>query len=60
MVQFFTMHEILHTYRFLSLRRKNTFPSFHASWRKSFIYHKNFHTSLMRNIQASWNILQSY
>jgi hypothetical protein len=25
------MHETLHTYRFLSLRRKNTFPSFHAS-----------------------------
>ena len=35
--QFFTMHEILHTYHFLSLRRKNTFPSFHASWRKSYI-----------------------
>ena len=60
MVQFFTMHEILHTYHFLSLRRKNTFPSFHASWRKSFIYHKNFHTSLMKNIQASWNIHRSY
>ena len=54
------MHEILHTYHFLSLRRKNTFPSFHASWRKSFIYHKNLHTSLMENIQASWNILRSY
>ena len=54
------MHEILHTYHFLSLRRKNTFPSFHASWRKSFLYHKNLHTSLMKNIQASWNILRSY
>jgi hypothetical protein len=54
------MHEILHTYHFLSLRQKNTFPSFHASWRKSFIYHKNLHTSLMENIQASWNILRSY
>jgi hypothetical protein len=31
------MHEILHTYHFLSLQRKNTFPSFHASWRKSCI-----------------------
>ena len=47
-------------YHFLSLRRKNTFPSFHASWRKSFLYHKNLHTSLMKNIQASWNILRSY
>jgi hypothetical protein len=54
------MHEILHTYHFLSLRRKNTFPSFHASWTKSFLYHKNLHTSLMKNIQASWNILRSY
>jgi hypothetical protein len=54
------MHEILHTYHFLSLRRKNTFPSFHASWRKSFLYHKNLHTSLIKNIQASWNILRSY
>jgi hypothetical protein len=35
------MHETLHTYHFLSLRRKNTFPSFHALWRKSFLYHKN-------------------
>ena len=31
------MHEIVHTYHFLSLRRKNTFPSFHASWR-NFLY----------------------
>jgi hypothetical protein len=54
------MHEILHTYHFLSLRRKNTFPSFHASWRKSFLYHKNLLTYLMKNIQASWNILRSY
>jgi hypothetical protein len=54
------MHEILHTYHFLSLQRKNTFPSFHASWRKSFLYHKNLFTSLMKNIQASWNILRSY
>ena len=42
------MHETLHTYHFLSLRRKNTFPSFHASWRKSFLYHKNLLTSLMK------------
>ena len=54
------MHEILHTYHFLSLRRKNTFPSFHASWRKSFLYHKNLFTALMKNIQTSWNILRSY
>jgi hypothetical protein len=54
------MHETLHTYRFLSLRRKNTFPSFHASWRKSFLYHKNSLTSLMKNVQASWNIFRSY
>jgi hypothetical protein len=54
------MHEILHTYHFLSLRRKNTFPSFHASWRKSFLYHKNLLTSLMKNVQASWNTLRSY
>ena len=54
------MHEILHTYHFLSLRRKNTFPSFHALWRKSFLYHKNLLTSLMKNVQASWNILRSY
>jgi hypothetical protein len=54
------MHEILHTYHFLSLRRKNTFPSFHASWRKSILYHKNLLTYLMKNIQASWNILRSY
>ena len=54
------MHETLHTYHFLSLRRKNTFPSFHASWRKSFLYHKNLFTSLVKNIQASWNILRSY
>ena len=53
------MHETLHTYHFLSLRRKNTFPSFHASWRKSFLYHKNLLTSLMKNVQASWNILRS-
>jgi hypothetical protein len=53
------MHETLHTYHFLSLRRKNTFPSFHASWRKSFLYHKNLLTSLMKNVQASWNILWS-
>jgi hypothetical protein len=53
------MHEILHTYHFLSLQRKNTFPSFHASWRKSFLYHKNLHTSQMKNIQASWNILEA-
>ena len=54
------MHEILHTYHFLSLRRKNTFPSFHASWRKSFLCHKNSLTSLMKNVQASWNIFRSY
>jgi hypothetical protein len=54
------MHETLHTYHFLSLRRKNTFPSFHASWRKSFLYHKNSLTSLMKNVQASWNIFRSY
>jgi hypothetical protein len=54
------MHETLHTYHFLSLRRKNTFPSFHASWRKSFLYHKNLLTSLMKNVQASWNIFRSY
>ena len=42
------MHETLHTYHFLSLRRKNTFPSFHASWRKSFLYHKNLFTSLIK------------
>jgi hypothetical protein len=51
------MHEILHTYHFLSLRRKNIFPSFHASWRKSFLNPKNLLTSLMKNIQdshASW------
>ena len=53
------MHEILHTYHFLSLRRKNTFPSFHASWRKSYIF-KELHTYLMKIIQASWNILRSY
>jgi hypothetical protein len=53
------MHEIVHTYHFLSLRRKNTFPSFHASWRKSFLYHKILHASLMKIIQASWNILRS-
>jgi hypothetical protein len=45
---------------FLSLRRKNTFPSFHASWRKSFLYHKNLLTSLIKNVQASWNILRSF
>ena len=45
---------------FFSLRRKNTFPSFHASWRKSFLYHKNSLTSLMKNVQASWNIFWSY
>ena len=39
--QFFTMHETLHTYRFLSLRRKNTFPSFHASWRISIFRKKH-------------------
>jgi hypothetical protein len=53
------MHEILHTYHFLSLRRKNTFPSFHASWRKSFLCRKNLHISLVKNNQASWNILRS-
>ena len=53
------MYEILHTYHFLSLRRKNTFPSFHALWRKSFLYHKNLLTSLIKNVQASWNILRS-
>ena len=53
------MHETLHTYHFLSLRRKNTFPSFHASWRKSFLYHKNLLTSLIKNVHASWNILRS-
>jgi hypothetical protein len=54
------MHETLHTYHFLSLRRKNTFPSFHASWRKSFLYHKNLLNSLMKNVQASWNSFRSY
>ena len=54
------MHETLHTYHFLSLRRKNTFPSFHASWRKSFLYHKNLLTSLMKNVEDSWNIFRSY
>ena len=54
------MHETLHTYHFLSLRRKNTFPSFHASWRKSFLYHKDLFASLMKNVQASWNIFRSY
>ena len=39
---------------FLSLWRKNTFPSFHASWRRIFIYHNNTHSVLMKNIQASW------
>jgi hypothetical protein len=53
------MHETLHTYHFLSLQRKNTFPSFHASWRKSFLYHKNLLISLMKNVQAPWNILRS-
>ena len=53
------MHETLRTYHFLSLRRKNTFPSFHASWRKSFLYHKNLLTSL-KNVQASWTILRSF
>jgi hypothetical protein len=53
------MHEILHTYHFLSLRRKNTFPSFHASWRKSFLYDKNLLAFLMKNIQTLWNILRS-
>ena len=38
----------------LSLRRKNTFPSFHASWRKIFMYHNNVHSAQMKNIQASW------
>ena len=38
---------------FLSLWRKNTFPSFHASWRKIFMYH-NVHSAQMKNIQASW------
>jgi hypothetical protein len=42
------MHETLHTYHFLSLRRKNTFPSFHTSWRKSFLYYKNLLTFLMK------------
>jgi hypothetical protein len=54
MVQFFTMHEILHTYRFWVFDEKNTFPSFHASWRRIFIYHNNTHCALMKNIQTSW------
>jgi hypothetical protein len=54
------MHEILHHTIFWAFGEKNTFPSFHASWRKSSLYHKNLLTSLMKNIQASWNILRSY
>jgi hypothetical protein len=30
-IQFFAMHETFMYIPFLSLRRKNTFPSFHAS-----------------------------
>ena len=52
-VQFFMMHEILYV-PFLSLWRKNTFPSFHASWRLIFICHNNIRSALMNNIQASW------
>jgi hypothetical protein len=54
------MHEILHTYHFFEPSAKNTFPSFHASWRKSSLYHKNLLTSLMKNMQALRNTLRSY
>ena len=49
----------VHTF-FWAFGEKNTFPSFHASWRKSFLYHKDLFASLMKDIQTSWNILRSY
>jgi hypothetical protein len=54
------MHETLHTYHFLSLRRKKT-PSLLFMLREEnlFPYHKNLLTSLMKNVQASWNVLRS-
>ena len=59
-VQFFTMHEILHTYHFLSLRQKNTFPSFHASWR-NFLYITRISILLWwRIFKLRENILRSY
>ena len=33
---------------------------FFSCFVKKILYHKNLHTSLMKNIQASWNILRSY
>jgi hypothetical protein len=51
-IYFFTMHETFMYIPFLSLRRKNTFPSFHASWRRVFMLcekssnrHKNINAS---------------
>ena len=33
---------------------------FFSCFVKKILYHKNLHTSLMKNIQASWNILWNY
>ena len=55
MVQFFTMHETLHTYRFW-VWRKNTFPSFHASWRRITIYHNNIRSILKK----CWSFVETF
>ena len=55
MVQFFTMHETLHTYRFW-VWRKNTFPSFHASWRRITIYHSNIWSIL----KECWSFVETF
>ena len=54
-IQFFTMHETLHTYRFWVFGEKNTFPSFHASWRRITIYHNNIRSIL----EKCWSFVET-
>ena len=52
-IQFFTMHETLHTYRFWAFGEKTPSLLFMLREEKIFMYN-NVHNALMKNTQASW------
>jgi hypothetical protein len=52
------MHETLHTYHFWAFGEKT--PSLLFMLREENLLYKNLLTFLIKNVQASWNILRSY